>query len=537
PLEGDAPRSRFPWRATLRGAASWEAARGGICTMEVLVMTTDAEVRFYDAAEMEHCAGMALEPVPVKKLGVVFDRAVPSDLDEVSVFAGSVLQLPDGRYRMYYSCRRRREGPLAAIMRLALAESDDALHWTRPMLGQIPWKRQDTNHFHILGLPPDANVTQPSVVRLPDDTWRMYFWLHAQEEGMIRYLVADSPEGLCWTLLDLDEPALFHPADLEVGQAGWTAGLTGADPGAKFHDRRTWPFAEAKRSRSNDATYVYFDEETGGFEMFSVWLLPNRPESGRQTPHDNAPGVLRVIHRRFSRDGIHFGDPELVLLPDAADPITQQFYYLAQHREPGWRIGFLGNYPCWEQTMDIEMCFSRDGRRWLRPLRGGFVPRDPVPEPGCMSAYATNSLLPVKRNRWLLLYRAGNTLHNHRLGPGVTGDPWSGVMAATWPRGRFAGLRTAPHTVGRILLQPRIQIGEAISLNADIRGWARAELRDPLGGRLPGFELHASRPLQGNDAHLVLRWGDQGYDSSRFRYDAVQLYLQVADGIVYGVHL
>ena len=508
--------------------------RGSECLGGLRAMAeATRSIRFYDSSAIAAQSGLRLEAVPVNKHGVVFDRGPASDLAGVSAFAGSVQVLADGRFRMYYYCNAVRGGPRS--MRLAVAESADGYHWERPELGQLTWQGQPTNHLHIKGLPADANLTQPSVVRLPDGGWRMYVWLHAQEWGLIRYLIADSPDGLDWTLLDLNRPAVFHPADLEVGQAAWVAGLTAADPKAKFGDRRTWPFLEAKRIRSNDATNVYYDAERREFEMLSVWLLPNRPETGRHTPHDNAPQVLRVIHRRTSADGIVFSDPELIIMPDEADPPTQQFYYLAQHREADWRIGFLGDYPCWEQTMDIEMCFSREGRRWERPLRGGFIPRDPVPQPGCMSAYATNHLLPVADERWLLLYRAGNQLHNGQMGPGVTAEPWYGVMGASWPRGRFAGLATAPNMLGRLLLKPFIQTGTEIALNADIRGWVKAELRDPLGKAIDGYALQDCQPLRGDGNRLALRWGAAGATSERFRYDAVQLYLQCSAAVVYGV--
>jgi hypothetical protein len=268
--------------------------------------------------------------------------------------------------------------------------------------------------------------------------------------------------------------------------------------------------------------------------MYSVWLLPNAESTGRQTPHDNCPPALRVIHRRTSDDGIHFSDPELIIVPDGADPLTQQFYYLSTHREADWIVGFLGNYHCWEQTMELELCFSRDGSGWLRPLRGGFIPRDPAPEPGCMSAYATNALLPVENDRWLMLYRAGNTQHNHRPGPGVE-TPWFGVMGATWPRGRFAGLATSRNIQGRLLTQPFIQSGPCIQLNAEVRGMVRAELRDPIGTRIPGFELHNSRPAEADGSAIELRWGDDAVTSERFRYDAIQLYLELNDAVLYSV--
>ena len=164
----------------------------------------------------------------------------------------------------------------------------------------------------------------------------------------------------------------------------------------------------AKRLRSNDATYVYYDEAGGRFEMFSVWLIPCDEASGWQTPHDNAPGVNRVIQRRQSEDGIVWSDPEILIMPDEHDPMHQEFYYLAVQPDGDWKIGMLGHYRCWEQTMDLELCFSRDGHEWLRPLRGGWVPRGGPDEIDHMSVYATNRLID-RGDHWLLLYRGGNT--------------------------------------------------------------------------------------------------------------------------------
>ena len=127
---------------------------------------TAGEIRFYDDRAVAAQSGLHLGPVPVTKHGVVFDRGPAADLAGVSVFAGSVQVLDDGRFRMYYYCNAARGGP--RTMRLAVAESADGFRWERPVLGQLSWQGQATNHLRIKGLPEDANITQPSVVRLPD---------------------------------------------------------------------------------------------------------------------------------------------------------------------------------------------------------------------------------------------------------------------------------------------------------------------------------------------------------------------------------
>jgi len=480
---------------------------------------------FFDDRDVERLESVYLRPCSVRKTGVLFDAKPGVDLDWVSVFAGTVTTLPDGRYRMYYYTHSAAD----RTMRIGIAESADGFHWERANLDS------DGPFIRIEGLYEGANITQPSVVRTRDGRWLMYCWLHGQSRGCVRYIVSESEDGLHWRLTNLHRPALFHPADLELGGIAWKTGKTEPLAEARFAERRQWQFLAAKRLRSNDATYVYYNPFLDLYEMFSVWLLPNPPESGRVTPHDNVPDALRVIHRRTSEDGLEWSDPELIITPDAGDPLDQQFYYLSVHNEDAtWRIGFLGHYRCWEQTMDIELCFSRDGRHWLRPLRGGFVPRDPIPERGCMSAYAAGALLPVEGDRWLLLYTAGNEMHNHRLPDGVS-EPWRGVCGAVWPRGRYAGAAAVPNTIGRILLRPTILSAPAVTVDADVRGVLRAELRDPLGGRIPGFELYRSVPVRGDSRNHLLRWGESGRTSSAYRYDAVRIYLEIEDGIVYSV--
>jgi len=507
----------------------------------------------FDEQMFSESCGLGLVPGPVEKLGVVMEADRPSDVGAVSNFAGTMVRLDDGRWRMYYSVHSWKPRCLG----IAVAESSDGLHWTKPNLGQMRLDGADTNRLVIEGLYDNADIIQPQVVRLPDGRWRMYFWLHGQSQGMVRYLIAEDDDGLRWKTLGVDRPAIFHPADREIGQSGWAAGLTAASPDDKFGHLRTLDWMAAKRLRSNDATYVYYDAERRLFEMYSVWLLPNSPETRRYTPHDNAPRVLRTIHRRFSEDGLAWSEPELLITPDAHDPLDIQFYYLSMHREPNWRIGFLGHYRVWDQTMDIELCFSRDGRDWQRPLRGGWIPRDPIPGLGCMSAYATNDLIEAG-GRWLMLYTAGNSKHNHQLPPGVE-KRWVGVMAAAIPKNRFAGLAATPRTIARLTLKPFIPSVPEIRVDAAVKGHLRAELLDPFGMPISGYELAKSVPIQGDASDHVLRWAGRrdeeerhavpgraqgsgsahagGKTTAAYQYDAVSLRLEMSEGVLYALHI
>jgi len=481
----------------------------------------------FDSDAFQQLAGLHLAPGPVEKHGLAFDAECPTDLDTVMSFASSIVPIDSG-WRLYYGVRQH--DPLH--MGIGVAESADGLNWTRLALGQVTHEGQDTSRLKVDGLPDDARITQPQVVRRPDGRWLMYFWLHAQHEGYIRYLIAESDDGLCWSLPSIDRFAILHPADCEVGQNGWVAGLTAASPKDKFGHKRTLDWLDAKRLRSNDATYVYYNPALDQFEMYSVWLLPNSQETGRYIPHDNAPRVTRTIHRRVSAEGYDWGAPELIIVPDEHDPLDMQFYYLSVHPDRDWSVGFLGHYRCWAQTMDIEVCFSPDGRRWQRPLRGAWLPRDPVPELGCMSAYAPNCLID-RGDDWLMLYTAGNTKHNHELPPGVE-KPWRGVMAATVAKDRYAGLSTAPGIAARATLRPFIPATGRVTVNAVVRGALRAELCDPFGRPFPGYEMDAAVPITGDSAAHELRW-EGGKTTEPYQFDPVTLRLELRDADLYAI--
>jgi hypothetical protein len=177
---------------------------------------------------------------------------------------------------------------------------------------------------------------------------------------------------------------------------------------------------------TNDATNLY-QLPDGSFELYSVALLQVPKTDPAYMPHDNAPGLLRVIDRHTSADGLHFETRQRVIQRDAQDPVDQQFYYLSVTRTPKGCVGMLGHYRCQAQTMDLEWCFTRNGVKWERPLRSAWLPRGEPPAPDCYGIYANNQL--VRRDgRWHLFYTGVNSSHN---GKQSHGKPRQLIMHAT----------------------------------------------------------------------------------------------------------
>ena len=486
---------------------------------------------FFDDAELHRTSGLHRTYGPVEKLGVMTLDGEPWDFihEPSASFAGTIIERPGGGWWMYYSHYSYEEG---IYFRLALAESDDGLTWNRVDLGPARAEGQPRNIITVKGLPPNENIIQPQVVPAPEGGWLMYFWLHGHERGVVRYVAAESDDGYAWRIVNLETPCLFHPSDYQVGPSGWAAGLTKAPAEERYADKRTYNHLAAKRLRSNDATYVYTMPDGAGYEMFTVWLIPNHEGTGRHIPHDNAPGVVRALQRRTSADGIAWSDPELIIWPDDDDAADMQFYYISRDMEEDWRIGFIGHYRCWDQTMAIEPAFSRDGRQWSRPLRGNWIPWGTVEDTDPVSMYAPNRFVDLEDGRRLLLYTGHSILHNSKLPEGVT-EKRRAIMGAAVPRGRYLGLRTADRQAGWIETKPFIQTAEVITVDADIRGALRYELCNPFGMPLEGFHLAECDTVKGNDGRTALTWN--GRTTKDYQYDAVMLRLEIDGGTVYSI--
>ena len=440
---------------------------------------------------------------PVKKLDCRVEGG-----DFACVDFGDPIVMGDGSYRCYGTARPEDERTMA----IGLWESADALNWKPVNLGQ------GTNLIHFENLPGDQGaVGLPNVLRLNDGAWRMYFWKH--REGHIRYLIAESKDGLKWRVRDINKPALYHPHD--GGLWKLAEGLTPEKvPEIKISQEE---LNARKRLWSNDSTHIHYNPQMDRFECYSVWLHPAIPE--RRVDVDNAPGIHRLIHRRFSSDGLEWSDAELIIMPDDRDPWDLQFYFLSVHRQEDWMIGRIGYYRVADgmQSMDTDLCFSRDGYRWERPVRGGWIPRS---KEGMDSVgiYAAAAWLDCG-DRWLTLYSGTPSMHNAKT---RTSMP----MAALFAKNRFVGLE-AGRTPGGFMTEPFFPAGDEIRLDADVRGSLRAELCNAFGQKLPGFHLMDSVPITGDSESHILKW--KSASSADHRHECLRLRFEYSDGIVYGV--
>jgi hypothetical protein len=340
-------------------------------------------------------------PTAWQKHGIVLEPTEPWERDGIQNFTSPAEPLEGDVWRLWYSVSGSRHGGLA------MAEGVPGGPMKKFPAQCSPGEPPDAP-LAIGGLPRDWRPVQVVHLRLRNGRHRIYFWAHGK--GVLRYLAADSDDGRRYRVVNPLRPVLYHPHDRAAH------GVPSPD-GVLLHRQpnRERPADEPpapSRLISNDATNVY-QLADGSFEMYSVALVPVPKDDPAYMAHDNAPGLVRVIDRYTSEDGLHFATRERVVQRDANDPADQQFYYLAVTYTPQGRVGMLGHYRCAAQTMDLEWCFSRDGRRWERPARRAWLPRGDPPAPDCYGIYANHQL--VRHNgRWHLFYTGVTSAHNGR---------------------------------------------------------------------------------------------------------------------------
>lgn len=393
-------RRAFLQQSLLAGAAAMRTSRA------------DAQL----AARVEPHAAAPCPPTAWKKHGIILEPTEPWEGSHIQNFTQPAEPLDKDRWRLWYSAVDEKKA-----YAIACAEGTPGGPMKKYRARCAPGEPPDAP-LAVGNLPEKWNPVQVIHVRLKSGKHRIYFWVHGP--GVLRYLAADSDDGHRYRVVDPLRPVLYHPADRAARGVPSPDGVMLAKE--RSSDRPADEPLAASHLISNDATNVY-QLPDGSFEMYSVALVSVPKDDPAYVAEDNAPGLLRVIDRYGSADGLHFENRVRVIQRDARDPVDQQFYYLAVTYTPKGRVGMLGHYRVRAQTMDLEWCFSTDGLKWHRPDRTPWLARGKPGEPDSYGIYSGNSI--VRRDgRWHLFYTGVNSSHNGR---DSHGTPRTVIMHAT----------------------------------------------------------------------------------------------------------
>lgn len=156
----------------------------------------------------------------------VVQRGPEGSVDSWAVqFYGSVIRDPGtGKFRMWYVAvskaeRLNPDTPRSVPWRVAYAESDDGVAWTKPYLGLVESGGDKNNN--LVRLEPAIGVLNLKVLHDPDDAdparrYKMgtHVWFPKNDRRLGTFAPYASPDGLNWKLL-----ANATPVDAEMPEA------------------------------------------------------------------------------------------------------------------------------------------------------------------------------------------------------------------------------------------------------------------------------------------------------------------------------
>lgn len=400
--------------------------------------------------------------------------------------------------------------------RIAYAESEDGINWTRANLGLVEFDGSTENNL-VAGLKQshtyvfkDAN---PDVAK--DAQYK------AIEYRSSALYALKSADGLTF------EPMSGEPLMRSGPQS--EHGLT---------------------NMSFDSLNVAFwDHEIGKYRLYIRYYL-NR-ESG---------GLYRAIMTATSDNFLTWSAPEPLEYPGSPAPEEQLYTnnVLPYYRSPGILLGFPMRYvqpPGWLESHYHLPGLDHRRERFLASERYGTAMTDTLfmssrdgktfdrwdeafirPGPGTENwKYADNSM-----GRGLIETKSHINGAPNELSVYATEGYWTGdeldIVRYTMRIDGFVSVN-APRSGGEVVTRPLQFTGDQLVLNlaSSAAGRVRVEIQDPGGEPVPGFSLEESDPLFGDDLARIVTWRGGEWDLSSLKRRPVRLRFALNDADIYSL--
>lgn len=396
---------------------------------------------------------------------------------------------PRGRFRMWHGLRIQLPDECGMTferlssdhaVRHAYAESADGLNWVMPDLGLVempgwennnllPTRRVGGTGYPICVL--DHGPDHPD----PDKRFAMITYNGVTEK--IGAWALFSPDGFHWASVP-ENPVVPY---------AWSYGGDWSDG----------------RQVYVDGVEVFRDHARDRYLMTHVMCA--QPEDG-YVGRSRTGCIRRTVGQLESEDFVHWTRPRVILTPDHPEDMTE-YYNMSVIYRNGLYIGFprilRDDLPAdpggtVEGIGWTELAISRDGDNWTR-LPGKLLDRSHDPD-GWDHAMTWGNP-PVYVGNEMLIYYGGYN-QGHKVGRRQIG-------LARAARDRFMALETGSAEPGLLVSKPFRTECEFMTLNAQIRGTARVELRDAAGAALEEYAFEDCAPVAGDSLAHPVRWGDQ----------------------------
>ncbi len=301
----------------------------------------------------------------------VLRPGAPGSVDHAACsFYGSVIRVGD-RFRLWYSAKSDRAtsiGNLTPSARIAYAESDDGIHWTKPDLGLTEF--DGNKHNNLVGLAPvlDQAKNEPLacfVLHEPDDPDP------ARRYKMAVYTVYYPTEA--------ERRATGMPADnnpstilpyVSADGLHWTLALPA--PKQPWFDETEVPFT------------VRNNFEIGGLYKFDGIYCVAGQELSPDVFQPDGSAVRRTMVTHWSGDFVHWSHDKSYSFQRHGYRNVRETLHEAHEPAAVWNRGnvLLATYGLWygaaatiERRMDLGFLVSNDGVHFREPVADHvFIP-------------------------------------------------------------------------------------------------------------------------------------------------------------------
>lgn len=396
---------------------------------------------------------------------------------------------------------------------MCFAQSRDGIHWDKPEMDIVRDNGAGTNIVLGRGVCGDQ-AHCPTVLLDPLETdpsrrFKVLFMCDIESviegtTGTACFAVATSPDGCHWQLMP--EQPVFGT----IRSLGDVVTIT-ADP-----DSRTYWL----NNRHPDMCTVPTDPACPATRS---WISPYGPENFARENR-------RRVFRSDSADMIHWSHPRPLIVPDdALDNLDDCFYGMEQFQVGDDWLGFLNVLHMTDNTMDVQLVYSRDGCNFqrIRPGRAWLDTGDAGAWDATMVSICSK---PVLVGDDLYIYHGGTVNHHDWWMVGAaegldhpethaTDKVRYCLGLVTMKRDRFVSLDTGPVREGVLITHPVRARGSELVVNAACRkgGYIRAELTDPAGKVIDGFEKENCLPFGADAVDHTFQWkAGKGIPSGEF---------------------
>tara|TARA_A100001037_G_C15138293_1_gene632279 strand:- start:982 stop:2505 length:1524 start_codon:yes stop_codon:yes gene_type:complete len=479
---------------------------------------------FLDDAHIAHMCGLTRRAHPAKRhpANPLLTKAHPWEHMRFQLYGRCVVYNPQRkRYQLFYIAQPAADHypnltvggstKVGYATLPAYAESDDGVHWHRPLRSDVAY--QDQLLTNLLDLH-DGQSFEAGILYDPHDpdgqrrykalVWDQHFVRPIP--GKTEYIRGAAKRIA--QLIDDDGNVVFSQPYDDFGlRAAFSA------DGIHWRKHPGWVLP----CYSDTGQSPLYDPRLGKYVAFGRfnWTSFTRGDTTYDGTHlDSAYLVGRSVSRIESDDFLNWSEPELVLAADCEDPASLQINSMPVDLYEGLYIGLLevDQRPLRDAGLPLQLASSRDGRHWTR-----VAARATMLEPAQQDAWDDNEGSHTVRPA-TGLFVADDEVRFYYCGSSRQ-EPFAGMGMANWRRDGFVSLRAAG-AEGELLTRAFVVDGPELHLNIDAaEGEATVQLCDVQGQ--PVLTRHwdepqatiPSEPIHGDHMDVVVRWPAGGIEN------------------------